>query len=41
MMISIHFAAVDLFRPILLPVSVSFDPDLLFMNLFHQDLIFP
>ena len=41
MMISIHFAAVDLFRLILVPCSVSFDSDLIFMNLFHQDLIFP
>ena len=41
MMISIHFAAVDLFRLISVSFSVSFDSDLLFMNLFHQDLIFP
>ena len=45
MMISIHFAAVDFFRLILVPgsvsFSVSFDSGLLFMNLFHQDLIFP
>ena len=41
MMISIRFAAVDLFRLILVPCSVSFDSDLLFMSLFHQDLIFP
>ena len=45
MMISIHFAAVDFLRLILVPgsvsFSVSFDSGLLFMNLFHQDLIFP